>query len=208
MDEHVIWLVRHAESTANAGEPTRDYATIPLSPLGWLQAKSFIPRVPRRPERIVVSGYLRSQQTAAPLIAHYPEVPVEQLDVHEFSYLHFSGDRAITWQERVPLVEAYWQRLDPWHRENGAGESYAILVERVRNFLNVARTWSGLNIVFSHEHFIRAVALAVLTRSLAPTPESMKAFSLWRSGWRVPNVAIFRLAHHNDRWWIGGAETT
>jgi broad specificity phosphatase PhoE len=150
----VIWLVRHAQSTANAGAPAANYPTIPLSELGWLQARSFVKRVPRAPERIVWSPFLRARQTAEPLLAQFPHVPTAELPVEEFSYLHFPGDRELTWQDRAPRVEAYWARQDPLHRDGGVGESYADLVERVRQFLHAARDWRGFQVVFSH----RAVA--------------------------------------------------
>jgi len=71
----VIWLVRHVQSTANAGAPAANYPAIPLSDLGWLQARSFVKRVPRAPERIVCSPFLRARQTAKPLLAQFPHVP-------------------------------------------------------------------------------------------------------------------------------------
>ena len=39
-----VRLIRHGESAANAGEPTRDHASIPLTAIGWSKPKwSLIP---------------------------------------------------------------------------------------------------------------------------------------------------------------------
>jgi len=47
---------------------------------------------------------LRSQQTAAPLIARYPDVPVEQWPIQEFTYLSPEHCHNTTFSERKPLV--------------------------------------------------------------------------------------------------------
>ncbi|MFN5296754.1 MAG: histidine phosphatase family protein [Planctomycetaceae bacterium] len=206
MASDVIWLVRHAQSTANAGAPAANYPTIPLSELGWLQARSFVKRVPRAPERIVWSPFLRARQTAEPLLAQFPHVPTAELPVEEFSYLHFPGDRELTWQDRAPRVEAYWARQDPLHRDGGVGESYADLVERVRQFLHAARGWRGFQVVFSHEQFMRGVALQVLTGQLQATDKSMALFALWRHSFRIPNVAVLALRHQGDAWWLATSD--
>ena len=206
MASDVIWLVRHAQSTANAGAPAANYPTIPLSELGWLQARSFVKRVPRAPERIVWSPFLRARQTAEPLLAQFPHVPTAEMPVEEFSYLHFPGDRELTWQDRAPRVEAYWARQDPLHRDGGVGESYADLVERVRQFLHAARDWRGFQVVFSHEQFMRGVALQVLTGQLQATDKSMALFALWRHSFRIPNVAVLALRHQGDAWWLATSD--
>jgi len=202
----VIWLVRHAQSTANAGAPAANYPAIPLSELGWLQARSFVKRVPRVPDRVGFSPFLRARQTAEPLLAEFPHVPTIELPIEEFSYLHFPGDRELTWRERQPRVEAYWERRDPQHRDGGVGESYAGLVERVQQFLQQARDWRGFQVVFSHEQFMRGVALQLLTGQLQPTPESMALFSLWRSSFRIPNVSVIALHHRGGTWWLSASD--
>ncbi|MFN7804190.1 MAG: histidine phosphatase family protein [Planctomycetaceae bacterium] len=207
MTGDLIWLVRHGQSTANAGEPARDYPSIPLSHLGELQARAFVARVPRPPDRIVHSSFVRSRQTALPLLEANPQAESLERPVHEFSYLWFPGDRPITWQERVPLVDAYWDRLDPHHREAGRGETYAELVERVHGFLTEAAGWRGFSVVFSHEQFMRGVALAVLTGRLTPTADSMRQFVVWRRGWPVPNVACLALRNLHGQWWVAGSES-
>ena len=55
-----IWLIRHGESIANAGEATQDHRNIPLSELGLKQAQSLALQIPRRPDLIVTSPYLRA----------------------------------------------------------------------------------------------------------------------------------------------------
>ena len=46
-----IWLIRHGESIANAGEPTQDHSTIPLSTQGIKQAQALALQIPEEPAR-------------------------------------------------------------------------------------------------------------------------------------------------------------
>ena len=53
-----IWLIRHGESIANAGEPTQDHAAIPLSEKGLQQAQELALAIPSAPDLIVTSPFL------------------------------------------------------------------------------------------------------------------------------------------------------
>ena len=59
-----VWFIRHGESSANAGLPTTDPGTIPLISKGVLQAKALAKTIGKRPDLIVMTPYLRTQQTA------------------------------------------------------------------------------------------------------------------------------------------------
>jgi broad specificity phosphatase PhoE len=63
-------LVRHAQSIANAGGVTMEHSQIPLSPLGRREAESLVRLLPQSTERILVSGMIRTHQTAAPYCTH------------------------------------------------------------------------------------------------------------------------------------------
>lgn len=52
-----IWLIRHGESIANAGEPTQDHAAIPLSEKGLQQAQELALAIPSAPDLIVTSPF-------------------------------------------------------------------------------------------------------------------------------------------------------
>ena len=69
-------FVRHGQSTGNAGLPCHDLASIELTELGWSQARQVAGGCKERPSMIVTSPYLRTQQTAAPTIERFPDLPV------------------------------------------------------------------------------------------------------------------------------------
>ena len=70
-------LIRHRQSTGNAGLPCHDLARIELTELGWEQAREAAASWTETPSLIVCSPFLRTQQTAAPTVERFPDVPVE-----------------------------------------------------------------------------------------------------------------------------------
>lgn len=103
-----IWLIRHGESIANAGEATDDHKSIPLSELGLKQAQALALQIPKRPDLIVTSPYLRAQQTAMYTIGRFPDTATG---------IGMSSMNLSTW--RRPLVSGR-------HRPSGGPESSTI----------------------------------------------------------------------------------
>lgn len=95
-----ISFFRHGESVSNAGAATSDPATIALTLRGRGQAEQIAQSYTARPSLIVVSPFERTRQTAAPLIARFPQVRVEEWPVQEFTYLEPSRCINTTGAER------------------------------------------------------------------------------------------------------------
>lgn len=153
---HECWLIRHGESAANAGERTADPASIPLTALGWQQAHSLVERLPQ-PDRVIVSQYLRTQQTAAPLLERYPQLQAEIWPIHEFTYLSPALCSNTNQADRQPMVTEYWQRCDPEYRHGPDAESFRMLIERVQTALQRLQTLHGISCVFAHGQVIRTM---------------------------------------------------
>lgn len=154
------WLVQHGESAANAGIATTDSATIPLTPAGWSQAHQVAAGLPQRPDLIVVSPYLRTQQTAEPTMRRFADVPVETWPVQEFTYLAPSRCIDTTAGQRRPLVEAYWHRCDPNHAGGSDAESFSAMLGRVRDLRGrLAAHQAGCVVVFTHGQVMQALRL-------------------------------------------------
>jgi len=54
----MIYLIRHAESAANAGKKTDNVKDIPLTPKGLQQSIDLLSRIPKKPDLIIVSPTL------------------------------------------------------------------------------------------------------------------------------------------------------
>jgi broad specificity phosphatase PhoE len=135
-----ILLVRHAESTTNAGgrAPWRN-DDVPLTATGVRDAQALAARITRPPGLIVTSPYLRARQTAAPLCAKFPSVPVETWAVHEFTYLDDRLCKGTTAEQRRPLRNAFWARMDPDWRHAADTECFTEFAMRVREAIDKAR---------------------------------------------------------------------
>lgn len=152
-------LIRHAQSTANAGSATHDPATIPLTPAGHLQAKH-LARVafPCPVGAVWSSPYLRALQTANPTAERYG-LPVQELPIHEFTYLCPERCAGTTAAERMKWVAGYWRRCDPHYVDGPGAESFSMLVGRARDALCLleAQRCAGHTLVFSHGQLLQMV---------------------------------------------------
>lgn len=157
-----IWLIRHGESIANAGEPTQDHAAIPLSEKGLQQAQELALAIPSAPDLIVTSPFLRAQQTAMPTIGRFPQAHTGIWDcIHEFVYLAPTTCVGTTFAQRRPRVIAYWRKLDPDYIDGEGAESYRQLMERIQTTISLLqRRPEQFILLFTHAQFIRNFLLA------------------------------------------------
>ncbi len=200
----MLWLIRHGESVSNAGGVVAAYDEMDLTARGRAEAEQIAAAIAEPPRRVVLSPYRRARQTAEPLLRRYPSVPIVEAAVQEFTYLAPTRCQGTTLATRMPLVEEYWSRMDPSHRDDESAESFAEFAGRVTAFLDQAAGYDGWTMVFTHAQFMRGVALAVLLGGLTPTVEVMRTFAALRYTLDVPNGSVLRLERRDGRWWFGG----
>ncbi len=173
-------FIRHGQSTANIGLPVRDISLIELTDFGWQQAKELAATWTERPDLIVLSPFLRTQQTAAATIERFPDVPVETWPIEEFCYL-----QPHRWTELpdqfMPDVVEYWRGCDPEFCDGDGAESFQTLLDRAASALGRLQAMPDDTLVylFSHGHFIQAVC-SVLTEPHLDARGKMQKF--WREG--------------------------
>ena len=174
-------FIRHGQSTGNAGIPCHDLATIELTEKGWSQARQVADVWAEAPSLIVTSPFLRTQQTAAPTIERFPDVPVEVWPIEEFTYLQPSRWNGTLAADRAPHLERYWGEADPAYCDGEGAESFGTLLRRAEAALArlAALPFSGLAYVFSHGQFIQAVRAAVTESEL---DDRGKMLRFWRKG--------------------------
>ena len=191
-----IFIVRHAESAANAGGRTGDPATIPITESGARQAERAAQLISTRPAVIVVSRYSRTVQTAAPLSKRYPGVPVERWPVEEFTYLDIAACAGTTYAEREGLRDAYWSRCDPLWADGPRCESFSIFIGRVREFEHALslREAAETVVVFTHGLIMQALLWLQQHSSVKTDRVSMQDFDRLRRIISVPNCAVMRAA--------------
>ncbi len=185
----MIYMIRHAESMSNAGARTSSHGGAVLSENGKKQALALAEKLNFRPDLIVVSPFVRTRQTAAPLLEKYPETPVEVWPVQEFSFLDADRCNNTTQEERLPWVEAYFARNDPDYVDERDAESFNQMLSRVDDMLARLRKLRKRNVVvFSHGNFMRAVRLRL--HNLPPELPVFVQQPVWE------NTAVFDLTSY------------
>ncbi len=153
-----VWLIRHGESTANAGAATENHITIPLSSDGQEQAKRISLTFQETPTLIITSPFLRTQQTAKPTMKRFPNVRREVWNVEEFTYLSPETCIGTTAAERKERVNQYWERLDPDYIDGEGAESFTMLLSRAQAAIDrLNQLKSGFIVMFTHAQFMRAM---------------------------------------------------
>lgn len=204
-----VWFIRHGESVSNADLPTIHPAQSELTPKGEAEAEKIVAAFTQKPDLIVVSPFVRARQTAVPTIIHFQPVPVEEWPVYEFTYLHPERYKGTTGSQRRPYAMAYWGRSDPLEKEQGEGESFTELIERIQAMRNrlQERTESFIA-VFSHGLFLRAFIWMLLTGVEEATPQNMQRYAYFTQAVQMPNGAILKTQFGEDgRIFFSGFDT-
>ncbi len=186
-----IWLIRHAESESNAGMRSSDPAMIPLSLSGLEQAKKLVEKFIDPPNLVITSPYIRTQETAAPLLEKYPDIPREEWRVHEFTFLSPSRCRNTTQVERLPMVKEYWGKSDPAYCDGQEAESFIDLIDRAKSAINkLKKVDEKFIVLFSHEQFITAVLWVGFDKEPSVSRNTMMGYRAFLGDNRIPNTGI------------------
>jgi len=204
-----VWLIRHGESLANIGGSTSTPREIPLTDVGLREADQLGEQLSVRPDLIVVSPYVRTQQTAEPTKLRFPDVPVAVLGVQEFTYLAVSKCRGTTQEERRPLVEGYWQRADPHYCDGDQAESFAEFLGRTERFVHELNEHDfSVAYIFTHEQFIKGLMWHAMRLGRAIDSTSMTEFDKFQRSFKIPNASITATKFDADKQFYFGSIDT
>ncbi len=188
------YLIRHAESTANAGHATLSPESIPLTGKGHAQAQALAGALAVRPAQIVHSPFARAQQTAAPLIARHPAATVLELPVQEFTYLNTQAWAGTTAAQRWPAVAAYWNKADPDCCDGPGTESFSGLMQRAAALLQWLAAQPAQELcVVSHGIFICAALWVQRHGSAVLAARKMVEFRSFQQASAPLNVSVTHL---------------
>ncbi len=192
-----LLLVRHGESTNNAGPPQQRVPDTPLTDLGWAQARRLGPRLSDLQSTgvLLASPFLRTLQTTEPIAQATGLTPLIRTDLHEtggcYAGYHpdervgkpgMNADEIATQfpDYRIPAdidESGWWKSQTPETGEQAAA--------RARNQLALLRTeYVGSDVVVAcvaHGDFI----MLMLTAALDHWPGHTKA--------PIPNTSVTHL---------------
>ena len=186
-----LYLIRHAQSEANAGGISKPERDISLSPLGREQAQALVARLARS-NHVYVSELRRTHETAAPYCRAHGITPQVLPQLNEFSCLAFDRIRGMDGTARRPLADAYWQRADPLECTGAGADSFAAFNQRLSAFLAHYPQLEDGSLLFGHGIWIGLLAWRLLGFS-AETAADMAAFRRFQTGLPMPNTAVWQL---------------
>lgn len=189
-----IFLIRHAESEANINGKTLSHASIALSEHGHIQAQNLCSMLPKI-DHVMVSKYLRTQQTAAPILEKYKLNFEVDEHLHEFSYLSERKCANTNLNDRKAWVNVYWDKMDCQHRDADDAESFEDLYLRVQAFHDklkaVAGHYAEKNLaVFSHGQFLQLLIMQI-QQQRPLTKELMQQFRADLVRQPIRNTEVF-----------------
>ncbi|MDB5894365.1 MAG: Phosphoglycerate mutase [Rhodoferax sp.] len=194
-----ITFVRHGQSSANAGGVTMEHGAIPLTALGHLHANTLAGLLPPQPSSIVVSKYLRAQDTARPYAARVGMAAQTHPLLHEFSTIDPSLMEGMNGEERRPVADAYWLAADPHLRMGENAETFTEFGQRVDDLIPQLHGMPDGAVVFGHGMWIGMLVWRLLGFK-SNDSAGMKAFRRFQLGLPMPNGAVYRLREAGGHW--------
>lgn len=192
MSNPTAWLIRHGESTINAGVWTNDPHSASLTDLGKKQAEECALKIDYAPDLIITSPATRALETAQPIIKHWPASKHDIWPIQEIVYLSPSKLENTTLFERKKIITDYWDAADPFFCDGLEAESFSDFLHRVQQFDIALKKQHGFTVVIGHGQFFKAYLMGQ-QRGFVPSKEWMRSFREEELKHRINNTEIIKL---------------
>lgn len=198
-----IYLVRHGQSTANAGGEAQPNAEIELTALGHQQAYEAAQWLEQTLgqdiKSVNVSSYIRTQQTAQPLVdrlnsKHKLNIKPQLIEgLQEFDLLGFKRLKGASFEQRMALTDAYWQSSDPAVPYAEDAESFRDFYQRIPKVLRQFEQFEpGNHVVYTHGYWISMLIWYLLGLPADDSQQVVK-FRQFELSIRAKNGEVFCL---------------
>ncbi len=199
-----IYLIRHGQSEGNLDHLVlKDTNIFKLTQEGRKQAESLV-EILEEPKRIIVSKFIRTIETAQPIINKFPDS-----EIHLWADVHELHTVSLETTKKLETLEAYeqhtkvkYEELDVELRDPHADghENFKEFVERVNYvILKMQKIPDGINYVFTHAYFIKMFFLLAQKypdfdkseKTLEKYKEIMQVFYVFKSEFKTANTQVF-----------------
>lgn len=195
-----VVFIRHGESESNAGERTRHPQSINLTLKGRQEADAKAAAFTGHPDLIVTSSYIRTKQTAEPFLKKFDDVPVAEWDIQEFTFLSAEKYKDTTNAERMPFLEEYWKRADPFYKDCDTAESFAEFVKRCKDTVEQMKKCDGdLTLAFSHGYLMNGIRFLLKGGFEKIDSDTMRDFWNYHSTHKIENCATMEFDVEGDK---------
>jgi broad specificity phosphatase PhoE len=198
---HRVVLIRHGESLANVGQAHGSHSGVVLTKLGEQQAEALAALWTETPTLIVCSPFTRTRQTAAPTLARFASIPVEEWPVQEFANLDHDRWCERTFDEAWEHAGRFWIQLDALYSDGPGAESFTAFYERMHAALQrLTQLPDGsLTYVFSHGFAIHMLRLQIERPTLTPQ-QLMPVFIAEWNRHPIANTECLELLWSGSTW--------
>lgn len=195
-----VIFVRHAESLSNAGGVTMPHSAIPLSERGRRQAELLSEALPAAPATVLVSGMVRTHQTAAPYCARNGLVPRQHAGLNEFSVIDSDLIAGMDGSQRRLFVRDYWDNPDPYRRWGAKADTFVEFETRVRTFVGELNSLADSTVIFGHGIWLSMLHWLLLGNRVRDA-DDMRKFRRYQLTLQMPNCATFNVERKGDAKW-------
>lgn len=193
MSTLTVWLIRHGQSSINAGVWNPNPASAALTALGQEQAQQVAAEIKVQPTLMISSPLLRAQESAQYILHDWPETTTTIWPIQELSYLAPSSLQHLSAAERKARITTYWEKGDPYYCDGDGAESFASFVQRLLHFHAQLSQQQGFVVVVGHGQFFKAYQLG-LTYGFQATPAWMHLFRQQETMHPLKNSELLKLA--------------
>lgn len=185
-----VIFIRHGESESNAGQKTQHPQSINLTPKGRQEAEDKAAGFTARPDLVATSRYVRTKQTAEPFLKKFDAVPVAEWNIQEFTFLSAAKYKDTTNAERMPFLEEYWNRADPYYKDDDTAESFVEFVGRCRDAVEqMKKCDDGLTVAFSHGYLMNGIRFLLKGGFEKTDSDTMRDFWTYHKTHKIENCA-------------------
>jgi alpha-ribazole phosphatase len=193
-------FVRHAESVSNAGGITMPHEAIPLSERGKRQAEALAALLPIEPAAVLVSGMVRTHQTAAPYCARIGVTAHQRVSLNELSVIDSDLVAGMDGPKRRHFVRDYWDNPDPYRRWGDRADTFVEFEARVRGFVGELDSLARPTVIFGHGIWLGMLHWQLLGNQVC-TADDMHAFHRFQLELPMPNCATFQIERAGAAGW-------
>lgn len=191
-----LWLVRHGESSINAGTWSTNPADARLTLLGQEQAQTAAVSVTETPDLIICSPFIRAKESADYISKIWPTVPLNIWPIQELIYLSPTKMLPLSPAERKGRIADYWQKAEPFYRDGDDAESFANFLARVQQFHSQIIQQQGFVVVVGHGLFFQAFQLG-LTHGFEPTSDWIRLFRQYETNQPIKNSEWLKITRNS-----------
>ncbi|EHL31990.1 histidine phosphatase family protein [Legionella drancourtii] len=187
-----LWLIRHGESSANAGVWNPNPASAKLTPLGREQAQKVAAKIIEQPTLIISSPLSRAHESAQYIMQDWPATATCTWPIQELIYLAPTKLQHLSLIEKKERINTYWEKSDPFYCDGEGAESFATFLQRLQQFHEQLCQQQGFVVVVGHGLFFKAYQLG-LTYGFQATSEWMHLFRQQETMHPIKNSELLKL---------------